>query len=290
MIKENASLFDNSIPFASGIAHQKYLKAEEGIQVAFESGCTHWYLDSSLIGEMVDDWTEARIDNLNALIRKTGVQPIFHGNFKAPLGSDVEALRIAAVAYVKKEVDLCAKIGAPLIIHGGGIVEPKTVVQSKKIALDNYLKSVNELAEYAALKGVEIYLENLSNYMHYRPFHYIFTNFEEYNYIFDNTEDHNNVFMFFDIGHENICGGNPIDVIKKHHQRIKGISFSNNNGAQDQHFGVREGTLDYPAIINEIITCEWRGLVAFETRSRSTAQSVTDIAEIYKMLQEEIAA
>lgn len=152
------------------------------------------------------------------------------------------------------------------------------------------MKSVKELAKYAAPQGVDIYLENLSNYKHYRPFHYIFTNVEEYNYIFSNIEEYTNIFMFFDIGHENICEGSPVEVIKKHRRRIKGISFSNNNGAQDQHFGVREGTLDYAAIINEIVQREWRGLVAFETRTRSTAQSVADIAEIHKNLHEQIAA
>ncbi|MEC5161822.1 L-ribulose-5-phosphate 3-epimerase [Janthinobacterium sp. CG_23.3] len=288
MVTQNSAMFDDSISFASGIAHQKYLRAEDGINVAFESGCTHWYLDASLIGEMVDDWTDERIDNLNTLIRKTRVQPIFHGNFKAPLASDVDVFRVAAVAYVKKEIDICAKIKAPLIAHGGCIVEPKMVVQAKKIALDNYLKSVTELAEYAADKGVDIYLENLSNYKNYRPFHYIFTNFDEYAYIFDNLKDNQNVFMFLDIGHENICDGNPVDVIRKHHHRIKGISFSNNNGVQDQHFGIGEGTLDYDAIIDEILKCGWRGLVAFETRSRSTAQSVADISEINQKLLEAV--
>lgn len=97
-----SKLINPTVPFCTGVAHQKYLSAEKGLQTAVEGDCTHWYIDGSLFGEMVDDWTEARIVSLQAQIEASGVRPIFHGNFKAPLGSDVEAFRVAAVEYVKK--------------------------------------------------------------------------------------------------------------------------------------------------------------------------------------------
>lgn len=141
-----SKLINPTVPFCTGVAHQKYLSAEKGLQTAVEGDCTHWYIDGSLFGEMVDDWTEARIVSLQAQIEASGVRPIFHGNFKAPLGSDVEAFRVAAVEYVKKEIDIASRLGAPLIIHGGCIVEPKMVLMAKKVALEHYLKSVQELA------------------------------------------------------------------------------------------------------------------------------------------------
>ncbi|WP_224970714.1 sugar phosphate isomerase/epimerase family protein [Acinetobacter oleivorans] len=270
-------LMNNYLNFASGIAHQQYLPAEEGILRAYNDGCTHWYVDGSLHGEMVPDWSDERIENLNSLIKKYNVQPIFHGNFKAPLGSDVDYLREAAVVYVKKEIDIAAKIGAPLVIHGGGIVEPKKIVLAKQKALDNYILSVKELAEYAAAKSVDIYLENLSNYKNYRPFHYVFTHMEEYDYVF-NKIDHKNVYFFLDAGHANVGEGDPVAVVDKYHDKIKGISFSNNNGEQDQHFSIGRGTVNYSDFIETINRHNWKGLVAFEVRDKTTLDSVKELA------------
>lgn len=265
--------------FATGIAHQHYLPAEEGILKAAKDGCTHWYVDGSLHGEMVADWSFERIDNLNNLIKEYNIQPIFHGNFKAPLGSDVDYLREAAVQYVKQEIDISAKIGAPLIIHGGGIVEPKKIVLAKKKALDNFIKSVKELAEYAKYKSVDIYLENLSNYKYYRPFYYVFTHMEEYDYVFENINN-DNVYFFLDAGHANIGEGDPIEVIKKYHKKIKAISFSNNNGEQDQHFSISRGTVNFTEFVNVLNKNEWKGIIAFEIRDKSTNDSIKELSYV----------
>jgi L-ribulose-5-phosphate 3-epimerase len=278
-----------TLPFCAGLAHQKYLKAEEGILAAFEAGCTHWYVDGSLIGEMTEDWSRERIDNLKRMIDELNVRPIFHGNFKAPLASDVEDFRVAAVTYVKKEIDIAQAIGAPIIIHGGCIVEPKMIVQAKKIGLDNYLKSIVELSTYAEPKGVDIYLENLSNYKNYRPFHYMYTHIEEYDYILNRLVGRNGIYLFLDVGHEHICDGDPSTVIRKYHHLIKGISFSNNNGQQDQHFGIKDGTLNYDLMMQAIIDSNWKGLVAFETRNQSTLKSLEELTEIYRAVTEEEA-
>ena len=73
----NSKLINATVPFCTGVAHQKYLGAEKGLQTAIEGDCTHWYIDGSLFGEMVDDWTEARIESLQAQIAATGVKPVF---------------------------------------------------------------------------------------------------------------------------------------------------------------------------------------------------------------------
>lgn len=235
---------------------------------------------------MVDQWDESRISNLVNVIAEKHVTPIFHGNFKAPLASDVEQFRFAAVQYVKKEIDLAHQIGAPIIVHGGCIVEPKKIAQAKQIAIENFVKSVRELALYAAGLDVSIYLENLSNYKYYRPFHYIFTYLEEYDYVLTRV-GLENVYFFLDIGHANICQGDPAAVITKYGDRIKGISFSNNNGAQDQHFGINKGTLNCRAVVRAIVESDWKGLVAFEVRDQSTEKSVEDLLTVYRSVANE---
>ena len=64
------------MPFMAGLAHQKYLIAEAGIIEAANSGCSHWYIDGSLHGQMVDDWSIKTINNIKKLMVTHSCQPI----------------------------------------------------------------------------------------------------------------------------------------------------------------------------------------------------------------------
>jgi L-ribulose-5-phosphate 3-epimerase len=267
------------VPFVTGYAQQQYLKAEAGIISAKKDGCAYWYIDGSLESDMPHFWGRNRIDSLKKQIDIHQVKPIFHGNFKSPLSFDVEDIRKAAVEYTKKEVDIAHQLNAPLILHGSVLVEPRLICKAKKLALDNYLRSIRELHEYAQSKSVVLYLENLCNYKHHRPFHYIFTNAEEIEYILSNIAEIN---LFLDIGHANVGDGNPVDLIRKYHKRIVGMSFSNNNGQFDQHLGLNQGTVDYHIIIKSILETQWKGVIGFETRGQTTRDSILDLNAIYQ--------
>jgi sugar phosphate isomerase/epimerase len=223
---------NSNIPFVLGFSLQEYLSAEQGILAADKANFDYWYIDCSLLGESPGDWNAKRIDNMLLMIATHKVQPIVHGNFKLPLASEITELQKTAIDCAKKEIDLAAQLNnAPVIIHGGAIVEPRLVIKSKKKALEHFIKSIESLSDYAIKKNVNLYLENLSNYKNYWPFHYIFTQIEEFDFVFSRI---NNVSLFLDIGHANVCDGDPISMIKLFHDRIVGMSFSNNDGIKDQ--------------------------------------------------------
>src|SRR5205085_2390610 len=142
-------------------ASQNYLLAEEGVLSASQNNANYWYIDVSLSEEHPDKWSTDRINRLLSLVTHYQVFPIIHGNFKVPLASDVELLRKTSVEYVKKEIDFAERLNAPLIIHGSVIVEPRLVSKVKKIALDQFVLSIETLLEYAEKRGVTLYLENL---------------------------------------------------------------------------------------------------------------------------------
>lgn len=60
------------------------------------------------------------------------------------------------------------------------------------------------------------------------------------------------------------------------------MSFSNNDGRRDQHLRLKNGTIDYKQIISTILTCQWKGMIAFETRGVSAVQSVHDLFNLYQ--------
>lgn len=211
------------------------------------------------------------------------VKPIFHGNFKAPLATDIEEVRKKSVENVYMEIDLAAELDAPLIIHGGAIVEPRLVIKAKKDALDHYVRSLEAIVNYAQQKNVVILLENLSNYKNYRPFHYIFTTPDEYRYVFERIGD-DHVKFFFDVGHAAICEGDPVAVIQEFHQLIWGMSLSNNDGVRDLHLGLDQGLISYENVVSKIIECQWKGVIAFEVRGREFQRNIKDLENIYQLV------
>jgi len=257
--------------FMSGFAAQKYHVAEEGVVYAASKGCTHWYIDGSIHSDSATEWDNNRISSMQDKIQRYGVNPIFHGNFKAPVASDVPELRKASVEYIKKEIDLCAHLNAPLIVHAGGVVEPRKVNVVREKALNGYIESIRELTEYAAGKGVQVWLENLCNYQKFHPFYYIFTNYDEYEFILSEVD---NVSFIFDVCHETVGKGDPLYVFDKLHHRISAFSFSDTMGDRDSHMPLGTGIIDYTALVRRLIAKDWLGVIAFETRGVEVDENI----------------
>lgn len=265
------------LPFVTMFSLQNYVIAEKGFNLAQDNNYQSWYIDCSLNSDTPSQWNKKRISQLRKLIKSARMKPLIHGNFKIPLASDIDELRLSAVKYTKKEIKLAAALEAPLILHGGAIVEPRLIIKAKRKALNNYLQSLITLKVYADKLNVPLYLENLSNYKYYRPFHYIFTHDEEFQYILDRID----LPFFLDIGHANIGNKNPIDTFKKFYKRIIGISLSNNDGLTDQHLGLNEGSIDYRQLIHTIINLRWKGVVAFETRGKRPDANIQELINLY---------
>lgn len=258
--------------FMAAAAQQDYLAAEAGIQEAARQGYSHWYIDGSLEGERPEDWTAQRISALNALIAEKGVRPIYHGNFKAPLGSDVEAVAQGALDYVKKEVDVCAALGGiPLIVHGGGIVEPRLVIEARRLGLQRLIHNLRELVAYGEQRGVQIWLENLSNYNKFHPFYYICTTENEIEEVLESVPG---LHLFLDVSHAYVNEGDPLSFFRKFSHRVIGMSFSDNRGDRDSHFPLGRGTLDFAGLLAQVQAVDWKGMVGFETRGGTLAHGV----------------
>jgi sugar phosphate isomerase/epimerase len=287
MTKNLANAHGNVWPeYMNGVAQQNYLKAEQGILEAAAQGYSHWYIDGSLPGERPAEWTTSRIEALQETMGRLNVKPVYHGNFKAPLGSDVPELGGAALDYIKREVDLSASLGgAPVIVHGGGIVEPRLVIEARRTGLAMLIDNLGELVEYARQRNVEIWLENLSNYTRFHPFYYICVTEDEYVEVLDNVPG---LKFFFDVSHAHVNDGNPVAVFERLHQHVVGMSFSDNKGDRDSHFPLGRGSLDYPGLVEAIMKHEWRGLIGFETRGSTLSESLAHLKAIGSRLARKV--
>ncbi|OGT41300.1 MAG: hypothetical protein A3F13_09890 [Gammaproteobacteria bacterium RIFCSPHIGHO2_12_FULL_40_19] len=267
--------------FIKGFALQPYLKGEDGLIYSATHGYNYWYIDGSLNTDFAETWDAERITRLREKCEKYDIKPIFHGNFKVPLASDVTALRIAAIEYTKHEIDVCEKLNCPLIIHGSVIVEPRKIASVKNEALNGLINSLIELKKYAKSKNVPLWLENLSNYPNYRPFTYIATSKDEFSYILDQVD----IPIFFDIGHANVNAKNPVEeFFYAFHKNIVAISMSNNNGSLDQHLGLENGSIDYHNFVDMLLETKWSGIIAFETRNVSPRKSIQSLYSIIEIV------
>lgn len=269
------------LPFAQYVALQEYKSSENSVESAFKHDFSHAYFDLSLRTERLANWTDGRIQNIKDLLLEYNIKPIFHGNFKAPLASDLGAMREAAVSYVKREIDLASKFSAPLIVHGGTIVEPRKVEDAKNLAIKRFLLSIKELKEYASQKNVELWVENLSNYTKNHPFYYIFTTPGEFRYIFSEIPS---LKFFMDIGHFNVGNDDVTSVIHEFGDNIIGFSMNNNDGLRDQHLSVHSGSVDYQKIIQALTVLNWSGYVGIEVRNAQPKECLEHLANIYNSL------
>jgi sugar phosphate isomerase/epimerase len=276
----NNSPAEGSLPFSTGIAVQRYMVAESGLAAARNEGCSHWYIDASIESDIPHNWSGSRIHNLVAEAADYGLTPILHGNFRAPLASEIDEVRAAALQYVKREIKLAAQLhAAAVIIHGGAFVEPRPTRTQRDAALERFLSLLSEAMRAAADQGVTIWLENLSHYPKYRPFSYVFTRESDFAMALTWIPDIN---FILDVGHANVNQSLALPAFEKFSGSIAALSLSNNDGRQDSHLALDEGTLPVQPLLAAISATGWQGLIAFETRDESVKAGIEYLDKVWR--------
>jgi L-ribulose-5-phosphate 3-epimerase len=265
------------ISFVTGVAVQRYLPAEDGAVAAYDEACTHWYVDASLQSDMPDAWSNERIRGVTAQAGELGLRPIIHGNFRAPLASEIPAVSDGVARYVQTEIDLAAALGAEaLILHGGAHVEPRPTASDRAAALDRLFAMLKRIIQRADDRGVTIWLENLSHYPRCRPFSYVFTRHEDYSQAISALPD---IRFILDVGHANVNQSIALPVIRDHHSSLAALSLSNNDGSADAHLALDQGTISTTELAAAINETNWTGIVAFETRNADVRSGLAHLAE-----------
>ncbi|HET6355443.1 sugar phosphate isomerase/epimerase family protein [Streptomyces sp.] len=263
------------LPFAAGIATQEYLTAEEGAIRAHEEECTHWYVDMSLPSDHAHEWPRPRRRSLAKLADGLGVRPIVHGNFRAPLSTEIPEVAVGILAYLETELQLASDLGAPLIVHGGALVDPRPTESGRWSALQRFLRILEQALVVAEGLGVEVWVENLSHYPRFRPFTYVFTRYADFVTVRDYLPE---TAFIFDVGHANVNQTLPLNLFQEMREAIKAISVSDNDGRADSHLGLGRGHVPIKELTGVIGETGWSGLVAFETRGAPVREGVEVLA------------
>ena len=107
----------------------------------------------------------------------------------------------------------------------------------------NSTESIKYIQDLQAKYGVPIVIENLAFVKNTLP---LYSN-EQYKNIFSDFESAKSI---IDVGHANINKLDVQDFLKTHGDRVMAYHFHNNDGSQDNHQRVRDGSVDYDEIMD----------------------------------------
>lgn len=265
----------DALPFLRGVAIQPSLPLHQAVAEAKSNQCTHVYVEGSYSADGAIAWTDEHFARAQEALGESGIKPIFHGNYKNPLSQDLEELRQAAVAYVKREVDIARRLEAPLIVHGSSIFSHGDPAKVRRQAIESFTRSVGEVVSYATDAGVPVWLENLENYRDRHPFHTVFSNRDDYAYVLENVPGVN---FILDVGHENISSGTPVEVFEEFADRIVAMDVNDNSGETDTHSPLGHGAIDFDGLLSAIERTGWNGYFTFETRGARVVEGLEFLA------------
>ena len=151
---------------------------------------------------------------------------------------------------VKNNIEFTKKIKKKYVtFHAGFLIDlkfsdlgkskNKFKILDKSKGMNNFLKNIKELSDFAEKNNVEILLENnvigKSNYQLYNYNPFLMTSVNDICEIMNNTPD--NVNFLLDVGHlkvsSNVLGFQKLEVFDKCKKWIKALHISENDGIED---------------------------------------------------------
>jgi sugar phosphate isomerase/epimerase len=175
------------------------------------------------------------------------------------LSADDDLIREWVLKRIRASIRFASEIEAKnLVIHPGWTTATEPFMRGRSWDLN--IRSLRWLQRYAGDYGVECLLENVPN-----PTPYILVTVDDFR-LFDNemTPSLNYV---LDIGHAHLQG-EVYEFIDSLGSKIKHVHVSDNEGVQDQHLPIGEGTVDWKSVIGALKKSGFDGWVVVESYTK----------------------
>ncbi|WP_299521812.1 sugar phosphate isomerase/epimerase [uncultured Methanobrevibacter sp.] len=179
------------------------------------------------------------------------------------IASLTESIRQASVFEIKKSIDFANEIGAELVVvHPGSIPFLGRDFEDKIYELNK--QSIKEIGEYGKDLGVTAAIENMPTFEGY-----MYTNPYELNELLTDL----NMSMTLDIGHGNHAGYGPEDM---YFDSIKHIHIHDNNGDDDSHYALGDGSIDLKRIVSTFEDKNYDGIYIIEVNEKDWVKKSYD--------------
>jgi len=185
----------------------------------------------------------------------TGLQVVGHTAYYLPMACPMEEIRQAAVAELRRCLELFGEIGARWMnLHPDG----HAPMHDREFILQQDRRSLEELLPTSRSCGVGLMLENLPG---------TFNTVEQLAPLLDPLPD---VGLHLDIGHANlqVAQSSADDLIRVYGQRLRHVHLHDNKGGTaDLHLPLGAGTIDVEGHVRALKQCGYDGTITLEVFS-----------------------
>ena len=210
-------------------------------------------------------------------IKALGLEPF---SFHAPFADHIditsldENTRAKSVGEVITATEAAAELGVRhLVLHPGPEREEKAPADEFFHHLETASYSINQISKRCKELGITLLLENMLP-------HLLFGRTQDILYIMGAMEDVN-VGTCLDTGHAHLAQDLP-SVVHKLSCHLRMVHVNDNNGTGDDHLPPGEGSIDWPKVIAQLDSYNFRGALILELSGRHGTDYATTMAEARK--------
>lgn len=187
------------------------------------------------------------------------------------LSADDDLIREWVLKRIRASIRFSSELEARnLVLHPGWTTATEPFMRGRSWGLN--IRSLRWLQKYAGDYGVECLLENVPN-----PTPYLLVTVDDFRLFDDEMTPSLNYVL--DIGHAHLQG-EVFEFIDSFGPKIKHVHVSDNDGIQDQHMPIGEGTVDWPLVFKALKKSGFDGWVVVESYSKMAE----NIAYLKKLL------
>jgi sugar phosphate isomerase/epimerase len=178
-----------------------------------------------------------------------------HTAYYLPIGSPFEEVRRAAVAELRRCVEVFAAVGAEWMnIHP----DRYAPMHDRAFYIQQDIRSLQELGEVSSALGVGLMIENLPGDFNSAP---------QLGDLLDPLPD---LGLHLDIGHANLVVPHNTtgEILEKYGSRLRHVHLHDNKGGhEDLHLALGAGTMDIAAQLRLLKACGYNGTITLEVFS-----------------------
>jgi sugar phosphate isomerase/epimerase len=190
------------------------------------------------------------------------------------LSSEYHFVRQAWILEAIEEVKVAKELGLTFVNFHSNI-KGLYIGKMRKIVLDNWICSLQEIIAYARKLNMEIMLENVpsSNGIH---------KVDEFRYIIDNVPG---LKVHLDIPHAFTSGGMQeiLQYIRTFQDKIVHIHWHDNHGKFDEHLPIGDGLINHRSVVEELKGINYNKTVTLEvfTNKRDAKYSAEKLNKLW---------
>jgi sugar phosphate isomerase/epimerase len=203
-------------------------------------------------------FTPARILKLRDLARLHGFSFSFHVPSSLNIGHSVPYLRRRHMRQVARIIAVGAELGIThLTLHLGSVAGHTAMPYFRRYALSKAVSSLKTLTQLCIRHQIILAVENSARLYHNSETEMLGDNLSDFITLF--RQIHSPWLGFcLDIGHANTNEG-ALDYIEHLKDKIKCIHFHDNNGMDDEHLEIGDGTVNWHEVIQALKKINYSG-------------------------------